>query len=154
MLKEVYRACASIVVFRPAEEGIAHEILILHKPRKRDSWQLPQGGVEAGESVPEAALRELKEEAGMEVSMIGQSGIVYQYEYPASYRRFRPDNVRGQRIAFIFANVGREVPVNVDGKEIDGFVWARPEDIPRYIRRKQYLQIIRNLLAEAADLLR
>jgi len=153
-MSDIYRACASIVVFRPAEEGVAHEILLLHKPRKRDSWQLPQGGVEAGESIPEAALRELKEEAGMEVAMIGQSGTVYQYDYPASYRRFRPDNVCGQRITFIFAKVERGMPVNVDGKEIDGFVWARPEDIPRYIRRKQYLQIIRNLLAEAADLLR
>ncbi len=153
-MPDIYRACASIVVFRPAETGPGHEILVLHKPRKRDQWQLPQGGMEAGENVEQAALRELREEANLSVEVIGQSATVYQYEYPASYRRFRPDNVRGQRIRFIFARTGQDAKVQVDGKEIDGFVWVRREDIGRYIRRKQYIHIIDTLLAEAADLLR
>jgi len=152
-MPDVYRACASLVVFRPSADGTSFEILLLHKPRKRDSWQLPQGGVEEGETVEMAALRELKEEAGMQARMIGGSATVYQYEYPQSYRRFRPDNVRGQRIEFIFATADRHAPLQVDNKEIDAFVWIAPADLTRYIHRKQYVETILRLVEEGRKLL-
>lgn len=153
-MPDVYRACASVLVFRPSADGASFEILLLHKPRKRDSWQLPQGGIEAGESVEVAALRELKEEAGLQAHVIGGSSTVYQYEYPQSYRRFRPDHVRGQRIEFIFATVDREIPLQVDNKEIDAFVWIAPSDLTRFIHRKQYVEIIRTLVDEGRKLLK
>src|SRR5437016_1222367 len=103
-MSDVYRQAASILVLKPVEACIPggecttiYQILLLHKPRKKDSWQLPQGGIEAGESVSDAALRELKEEASLEgCRILGTSERVYQYDFPASFRRFRPDNIRGQ----------------------------------------------------------
>jgi 8-oxo-dGTP diphosphatase len=41
-------------------------------------YNLPGGGVEAGESVAEAAAREAKEEAGIDVSV---DGLAFIYEY-------------------------------------------------------------------------
>lgn len=153
LMKEVYRRCASIIVFRRAPDG-SHEVLLLRKPRKRDIWQLPQGGVEEGESLEAAAVRELEEEAGIAVRAIGQSKRVYQYEFPPSYRRFRPDNVRGQRIGFVFAKVAAETKVQVDHREINGFVWAREADLGKYLKRKAYREIVIGLIAEGAKLLR
>ena len=100
-----YRPAASVLVLRPSGgQGMQYEILLLHKPRKNDAWQLPQGGVEEGESVTQAAIRELQEEAGLtECRLIGVSPRVYQYDFPASFRRFRPDDVCGQRIQYVFA---------------------------------------------------
>lgn len=149
---EVYRQCASVLVFR--EVGKEFEVLLLRKPRKNDAWQLPQGGIEAGENLIEAALRELKEEAGIEAKVFGQSKRVYQYEYPASYRRFRPDNVRGQRIGFIFAQVLNESAVKVDEHEIHAFVWVTPKDLPKYLKRKEYRSLVLSLIQEGEDLLR
>lgn len=125
-------------------------MLLLHKPRKRDAWQLPQGGMEEGEDVETAALRELREEAGItQATRLGQSRKIYQYDFPASYRRFRPDNVRGQHIAFVFAAAPSNVTVTVDRKEVDNFAWVSAEHLPRYIRRPVYCDLVQRLLRES-----
>lgn len=158
--KEIYRQAASVVLLRSSAvcspKGCSkhHEVLLLHKPRKRDDWQLPQGGVEEGEDAEKAALRELKEEADISgVWVIGKSREVYQYDFPASYRRFRPDNVRGQRISYVFAEVAPDVRVTVDQKEIDGFIWVSLEQLSHYIRRQAYEDLVRRLVQEAVSYL-
>jgi len=150
-MQDVYRSCAAIVVFRTAGDNV--EVLLLHKPRKKDDWQLPQGGREAKESLEQAAQRELKEEANLTVRVLGRSSTVYQYDFPASYRRFRPDNICGQRIEFIFAVQDNGEGVTVDGDEIDQYVWVKPNAIGRYLRRKQYLHIVEKLVEEGIALL-
>jgi len=130
----------------------AVEVLLLHKPRKRDAWQLPQGGQEEGESLEEAAQRELKEEAGISVGVLGRSAQVYQYDFPASYRRFRPDNVCGQRVQFVFACLEDGQTVHVDEDEIDDHVWVVSEQLHKYIRRKEYLNYVRRVVEEGKRL--
>jgi len=158
-MQDVYRACASIAVFRPAEVcspegcGTIYQILLLRKPRKRDQWQLPQGGIEEGETLEYAALRELKEEAGMDLEVVGRSERVYQYDFPASYRRFRPDNVCGQRIEFCYALAPKDATVQVDGEEIEDHVWVLPEQISQYIKRPEYLDLVRKVAVEGQKLI-
>lgn len=121
----------------------------MHKPRKNDAWQLPQGGVEGEETTEQAALRELKEEAGIGTcTLLGKSARVYQYDFPPSFRRFRPDNVCGQHIEFIFALDSGEA-VTVDGKEVDAFVWVEPSCFSHYVQRKEYGDLIVSLYGEA-----
>jgi len=162
--KDVYRQCASVMVLRPlnvcspsfakASEGKSdacgtlYQALLVHKPRKKDAWQLPQGGVEEGESIQDAALRELKEEAGITARLLGGCPHVYQYDFPASYRRFRPDNVCGQKVHYVFALAGADVRVRVDAKEIDASVWVLPEEFGRYLKRKEYLALVKTLYDE------
>lgn len=156
MKKEVYRAAASILVLRPADVcspegcGTVYQILLLHKPRKRDAWQLSQGGLESGEEATTAALRELKEEAGLKgVKVLGTSKHVYRYDFPPSYRRFRPDHVKGQRIEYVLALAPKDCHVEVDDEEIVGHVWCVPEELPRYIHRREYLRFVQKLIQEA-----
>lgn len=150
MAKEVYRQCASVLVFRGGTKR--REILLLRKPRKNDAWQLPQGGREAQEDTAQAALRELKEEAGISAALLGESSQVYQYDFPPSYRRFRPDHVRGQRIGFVFAEAPQDVAITVDGKEINAFVWVEERELPKFIKRKEYLKVIQTLVREGQSL--
>jgi len=149
-MSDCYRACASLLLLRPrvGKPGVL-ELLLLRKPRKRDAWQLPQGGVEQGETTEIAALRELKEEAGIAARIIGISKRCYKYDFPASYRRFRPDHVCGQCIRFVFAVPNDQSPIHVDGKEIDDHIWILPEQLPRYVKRKAYLQLVQQLVLEA-----
>ena len=131
-----------------------YQLLLVHKPRKKDAWQIPQGGAEEGESIEEAAARELYEEAGVHAEIIGSSKTCYQYDFPKSYRRFRPDNVCGQRIQFVFAEASPSVQVTVDEQEIDSYTWILPEQIPQYIKREEYRNIVSQLIEEGVAMLR
>lgn len=144
MSNEVYRSCASVAVFRPTDSG-DYELLLVRKPRKRDAWQLPQGGCEKGETIEEAAIREVQEEAGISPTLIATSDHVYQYDFPKSYRRFRPDNVCGQRVEYVFATAEPEVRVQVDDEEIDAYAWVLPSTLGTYIKRKEYLKLVKRL---------
>lgn len=50
-----------------------NEILLIKGPRR--GWEMPGGQVEEGESLASAAVRETKEEAGVEIEIIKFCGI-------------------------------------------------------------------------------
>lgn len=60
-----YRTCVGLVLFNP--EG---KVFIGERIDTPGAWQMPQGGVDKGESVEEAALRELEEEVGTDKAEI------------------------------------------------------------------------------------
>lgn len=149
----MYRQAASMLLLKPDGPG-AYSILLLHKPRKKDAWQLPQGGMEGHETPEECAVRELQEEAGLSgMTVLGRSNTIYQYDFPASYRRFRPDNICGQKIFFVFAlSPQSDVTVTVDDKEVDQFQWVKVDALPKFLKRKEYLELVKHLYDEALPL--
>ncbi len=52
----------------------AGEILLIRRS-DNDNWALPGGGVDIGESLAEAAVRETREETGIDCEITGLSGI-------------------------------------------------------------------------------
>lgn len=60
---------AGILLYRQGKDGL--EVLLVHPGgpfwRKRDAgaWQIPKGGIDAGETLLQAALREFEEELGV-----------------------------------------------------------------------------------------
>ena len=63
---EVIQAAGGLVVRRHAE-GL--EILVVHRPVHED-WSFPKGKLEQGESLEDAALREVHEETGMSCRLL------------------------------------------------------------------------------------
>jgi len=57
---------AGAVVWRSA--GTGAQVLLVHRP-KYDDWSLPKGKLEPGEHVLEAAVREVREETGLAVTL-------------------------------------------------------------------------------------
>src|SRR5258708_31456205 len=49
--------------------------LLLIRRTDNDNWALPGGGVDIGESLPQAAVRETREESGIDCEITGLSGI-------------------------------------------------------------------------------
>jgi mutator protein MutT len=58
--------------------------LLLQRRRDKDAWGFPGGAMELGESAEETAIREIKEETGLIISIQNLIGIYTKYfdEYP------------------------------------------------------------------------
>lgn len=55
------------------------DILLQKRSSREDIWGLPGGAVELGESIEESAIREIKEETGLDVSLKYLVGVYSKY---------------------------------------------------------------------------
>ncbi len=74
-------ASAGGVVYRRAESGALDVALIRTQERR---WQLPKGWIEAGEAPEHAAVREVREEAGVDGEIIGSIDEI-EYTFTSTY---------------------------------------------------------------------
>lgn len=118
-------------------------MLIVHKPRRRDSWQIPQGGVESGETVEEGGKRELLEETNIHATgILLETPFSYTYNYPASFKKKEKPLYDGQKLVFLATALPQNARVRVDQKELDDFAWVSPKNVKRYLKRKDYRIIV------------
>ncbi len=93
---------------------------------RRDQWQLPQGGIDEGESPVEGAWRELSEETGL-----GPDDVRLVDEYPEWTVYEWPDGVkRGSRLGqaqrwFFFEVRDDAIVPTPDGDEFDDWKWTK-----------------------------
>ncbi len=121
------------------------------------AWQMPQGGVDAGESPRDAALRELWEETGVPPDLVtveAETEGWVRYELPHDIvPRIWKGRYKGQEQKwFLLRFHGRDDQVNIDTghPEFSEWCWLDPDDLPARIvpfKRKVYEQV----LAEFAD---
>lgn len=91
------------------------EVLLIHKT-DNDLWALPGGGVDVGESAPDAAVRETKEETGFDVEVTSLVGI---YTNPAHVMAYDDGEVRQQfSICFRARIVGGELRTSSESKGV------------------------------------
>jgi len=73
-----YRQCVGIVLFN--NQG---NVFVGERLDHPGAWQMPQGGIDEGESIEHAAMRELKEETGTDsAEIVYVSDTVLTYELP------------------------------------------------------------------------
>lgn len=58
--------------------GTTRQVAVVHRTKHRD-WTLPKGRLQRGESLREAAVREVREETGYEVEVQGLTGVTVHH---------------------------------------------------------------------------
>lgn len=111
----------------PAASAIAVDSagrILLHRRSDNDLWALPGGAMELGETLGETAIRETKEETGLDVE---PEYIVGIYTNPRHVVAFSNGEVRQQfSLCFACRLVGGELQVSDESYEVGFF---SPEEI-------------------------
>jgi ADP-ribose pyrophosphatase YjhB (NUDIX family) len=80
-------------------------------------WTLPKGGLEEGEALEEAAVREVREETGLDAEVVDKLGVVdYWFVW-------RPDQVRYHKYVHYFLMAFRGGSMDARDDEAEEVVW-------------------------------
>lgn len=107
------------------EVGTTLEVLLVHRP-KYDDWSWPKGKVDAGETLPECAVREVWEETGYHIRL----GI------PLPSARYTVGKNLTKHVTYWAAEVRSNQPPQPDNpREIDRAKWVTTTQARRMLTR-------------------
>ena len=121
-----YRRCVGLVVIN--KDGLV--FVGKRIDSNLNAWQMPQGGIENGESPRNAGLRELKEEIGTNnVKLIGEIDNWLNYDIPEKLSsKLWNGKYRGQTQKWLaFRFLGNDDEINIDTKDPEFKEWKWEE---------------------------
>jgi putative (di)nucleoside polyphosphate hydrolase len=142
-----YRPAVGIMLLnRKGEVFVARRIDMPMTP----AWQMPQGGIDPGETPRQAALRELQEEIGTDkAEILGESRGWLKYDLPAELAGgIWGGRFRGQRQKWFvmrFTGDDRDIDLATEHPEFDLWQWVAPARLPELIvpfKRQLYIDIL------------
>ncbi|WMS45156.1 RNA pyrophosphohydrolase [Acuticoccus sp. MNP-M23] len=146
-----YRPCVGIALF-DAEGRVFMGKRSSRGVVPKYSWQMPQGGIDKGETPIDAAFRELHEETSVRsVSLLGEVPGWLHYDLPSEMGAWR-GRFRGQAQRwFAFRFEGEEAEINVteppDGHQMEFSRWrwealAGTPDVVVPFKRPVYERVV------------
>ena len=142
-----YRPCAGVVLMNAEGKVFAgHRI-----DNQADAWQMPQGGIDAGEDPRTAALRELREETGIPAELcevVAEAPDWIRYDLPPEMvgkiwkGRFGGQVQKWYLVRFNGAD--DQVNIATDHPEFDAWRWMTPAEVSAKIvpfKRAVYAEV-------------
>jgi len=131
LLKRPYRSCVGLMVFNKIGQVFCGQRL----DNKAEAWQLPQGGIDEGETPIEAGFRELKEETSIvNVEFVSEYPEWLKYDIPLPLANaLWEGKFRGQTqrwLLFSFTGIDNEININTSHPEFKNWEWINPTQLP------------------------
>lgn len=131
LLKRPYRSCVGLMVFNKIGQVFCGQRL----DNKAEAWQLPQGGIDEGETPIEAGFRELKEETSIvNVEFVSEYPEWLNYDIPLPLANdLWEGKFRGQTqrwLLFSFTGIDNEININTSHPEFKNWEWINPTQLP------------------------
>jgi ADP-ribose pyrophosphatase YjhB (NUDIX family) len=116
--------------------------ILLHRRDDNELWSIPGGAMEVGERIADTAVREVKEETGLDVQPEALVGI---YTNPRHVVEYADGEVRQQfSVCFACRVVGGELTTSEESLEVGFFAPAEIEAMPMHesirLRIRHYLE--------------
>ena len=145
--KKIYRPCVGIALFN--QDG---KVFVGERIDTPGAWQMPQGGIDEGEDIETAALRELQEETGTnkaEIIRVAKEGI--RYDLPEHLQNKLWNGIfAGQEqiwVAARFTGTDSEIDINsFNPPEFQDWQWVGLEntiDLIVPFKRDVYQKVIK-----------
>ena len=145
-----YRPCVGVMLVNSAGRVFVGKRI---DNKEMDAWQMPQGGIDDGEDLHAAALRELQEETGVSshlVTIIAETREELLYDLPDFLMgKMWGGKFRGQRQKWLlmrFAGEDADIDLNAhEHAEFEAWRWVEPEQVPELIvpfKKRVYRQVV------------
>lgn len=133
---------AGVIVFH-RDGGGCRFLLVLSRQTKRPLWEFPKGGIDPGESVEDAAFRELREETGLDRADVR---VVEGFRASERYRFTVPSGagrtVIIKQVTYFLAEARRTDVVVAEAEAMD-HGWFEPREAIRRVRYRDRRRILR-----------
>lgn len=117
-----YRPCVGVVLARADGRVFAAERIDMP-----GEWQMPQGGIDSGEDIVTAGLRELEEETGVGPELVRVEALTDEwlsYDLPAEVLPYR-GKYRGQTQKWLLTRfLGDDADIAIEGDHAEFRAWA------------------------------
>ena len=132
ILKLPYRPCVGVMLVNSAGRVFVGQRIDNPGP----AWQMPQGGIDAGEEPAQAAIRELWEETGVsadDVEVVAQTDIWLPYDLPYDLvPKLWKGQYRGQeQLWFLMRLKASDDAINIatEHPEFSRWKWMEPSEL-------------------------
>ncbi|HYH36833.1 MAG TPA: RNA pyrophosphohydrolase [Azospirillum sp.] len=128
-----YRPCVGIMLLNGRGQ-----VFVARRRDTTDAWQMPQGGIDEGETVHEAALRELEEEIGTGAAeILAETVEKLRYDLPDHLLgKVWKGRWRGQEqvwVAARFTGTDADIDLATEHPEFDAWKWVDAADLTALI---------------------
>ncbi len=142
-----YRPCVGIMLLNADNQVFVAKRI----DTVAEAWQMPQGGVDEGEDIRTAALREMEEEIGTNnASFIAESHEWLDYDLPEHLiGKLWKGKYRGQTQKwFLMRYNGEDTDINIETEhpEFCEWKWADPQTLPDIIvpfKKQLYTNVLK-----------
>jgi putative (di)nucleoside polyphosphate hydrolase len=124
-----YRPCVGVMLINPAGR-----VFVGQRRDTPDAWQMPQGGIDRGETPRVAALREMEEEIGTAAAeIVAETQDWLRYDLPPDLLgRVWGGRYRGQKqkwVAARFTGTDADIDLATAHPEFDAWQWVEPAEL-------------------------